>query len=153
MTPLRKLVVLCFVLLLAGGCTTSSSVSTGGLEAKNMKFSASKDAKDERSDARFKKGETVYVLFDVNGFKQADDDNIWVQQDLDVTGPDGKSVLKKENILDMHEKAPKGADNLNANNEIKLPDAAGPGAYKVTISLRDKIGNGTSTNTTNFTVE
>lgn len=152
MTPLRKIVLLCFVLILAGGCT-STSVSTGGLEAKNLKFSGSQDAKDERSDSKFKKGEKVFVLFDIEGFKQADDDNVWVQEDLDVAGPDGKSIMKRENLLELHQKAPKGTNTMNAHNDITLPDAAGPGEYKVTISLRDKVGGGTSTNTTTFTVE
>ena len=154
MTLTNKLGLLCCAgMLWAVGCqNVTTTVSTGELKADNMKMAASKGG-EERSNRTFKKGETVWVSFDIKGFKQADDGNIWVQEDIDVTAPDGKSILHKDNVLDFHQKADKGADNLQANNDITLPQAAGPGSYAVKISLRDKIGSGTSTVNSTFTEE
>lgn len=75
------------------------------------------------------------------------------QEDLDVSGPDGKSILHKENILDLHQKTDKGADNVHATNDITLPKPPAAGTYALKITLRDKIGNGTQTNNSTFVVE
>ena len=139
------------VSLMGAGCTVTTSVSTGGLGAEELHF-ATKEGGPEVSDKKFKKGEVVWMEFKVTGFKQADDDNVWVQEDIDVTGPDGKSVLKKENLLDLHQKAPKGANNVSASNNITLPKGSPVGAYNVKISLRDKVGGGSSTVNTAFEV-
>lgn len=138
--------------LFGAGCTgVTTSVSTGGLGTEDLHF-ATKENGPEVSDKRFKKGEVVWMEFKITGFKQADDDNVWVQEDLDVIGPDGKSILKKENLLDFHEKAPKGAGNVSASNNITLPKDSAPGAYNVKISLRDKVGGGSATVNTGFEV-
>lgn len=134
------------------GCTgVTTSVSTGGLGTEELHFAA-KEGGPEVSDKKFKKGDVVWMEFKITGFKQAEDDNVWVQEDIDVTGPDGKSIVKKENLLDLHQKAPKGADNVSASNNISLPKDSLPGAYNVKISLRDKVGGGSSTVNTGFEV-
>lgn len=150
MTAGRMLAMLCLALIVATGCT-STSVSTGGLKTENLKFAAAKDG-PVKSDRKFKKSEPVWILFDVQGFQQKDDDTVQVQQDLEVTGPDGKSILKKENILDVNQKFPRGTNNLNANNEVTLPKDAPVGDYKAVISLRDKVGGGTATLTESFSI-
>jgi hypothetical protein len=154
MKQLRNAALACLALLIfiAGGCTFSTSTTTTGLKADDIEMAAEK-AGAARSDHKFKKGETVWLRFNIEGFKQAADNDVWVQQDLDVTAPDGKNILHKDNILDLHQKAEKGASNVTATNEISLPATSAAGEYKVKVTLRDKIGEGTATHNFTFTVE
>lgn len=85
----------------------------------------------------------------VKGIKQADDSQIWVQQDLAVNGPNGGAVLNKENMVDLHSKAPAGTNQVTFNNDLNLP----VGAYEATISVHDKISGGITKTTLKFTVE
>lgn len=78
-TTMQRLCVMLLGVLLASGCTMTTSVGTGGLKADNMKMSAAKDGED-RSNHTFKKGEVVWVAFDIKGFKQADDGDVWVRK-------------------------------------------------------------------------
>lgn len=151
-TRMQKICMIFLGVLLATGCTVTTTTGTGTLRSDNVKMGTSKDGED-RSDHKFKKGETVWLAFDIKGFKQADDGDVWVQEDLDVTAPDGKSILHKENILDLHQKADKGAANVHATNEISLPKPPVAGTYTLKITLRDKIGNGTQTSNSTFVVE
>jgi hypothetical protein len=144
--------LVCLMMLLAGGCSSSTSSSGTGLRADDLKMAAEKNGAN-RGDHKFKKGEVVWLQFKVMGFKQADDGNVWVQQDLDVTAPDGKNILHKDNILDFHQVAPKGADSVDASNDITLPPGAPSGEYKVSIALRDKVWGGNATSNFSFTVE
>ena len=135
------------------GCDfVTTTISTGGLSVSDTKMSLAKGGADV-SSRKFKKDGPIFVQFTVKGIKQSDDDQVWIQQDLLLVGPDGKEVLKKENMLDMHEKAPKGTNLGNFSNTIDLPNNAVVGQYKVTLSVRDKVSGGTATTNLAFTAE
>jgi hypothetical protein len=148
---LRNTLAAAATLLLMTGCTVTTSTSTGSLSAENLRYSGTADASGVRSDATFKPGEVVYILFDVKGFKTDDKGQCHVQEDLLVKAPDGSEVLNKKNILDFTGE-PKGADSLNLNNDITLPPGAPAGKYSVTISLRDVVSSGTVNQNSGFTI-
>jgi hypothetical protein len=145
-----SLVALAATALLVTGCTVSTSTSTGSLSVEDLKFSSTKDGSQVRSDATFKPGEVVYILFKVKGFKNDDQGKAHVQEDLIVKGPDGKEVLNQKNLLDFNDK---GGDTLNLDNNLNVPPTFPTGTYSVTIALRDVNGGGTYNHNGSFKLE
>ena len=143
-------VMLASVFVFFAGCD-NVSVSKSGLSVVDVRMALSKDG-PAVTDRKFKKDERIFVSFTVKGIKQADDDQIWIQQDLAINGPDGKPVFSKENLLDMHSKAVKGANEGTFHNDLVLPDDAPVGAYEAVIKIRDKNSGGTSDTTQKFMV-
>ncbi len=115
--------------------------NAGELKVSNAHFSAS-DKGEAREDKTFKKGEVVWLFFDLEGFKTDKDDMFWVQEDLTVLDPEGNPVLQKENILDAKDK--KGdLKSLPIHNDITIKEPV-EGTYKINMTLRDKQGNQTT---------
>ncbi len=118
------------------GLSVGGSASTDtNLSIRSFRFAAG-DAETVRKPSIFQPGETLYLVFDVNGFgvkgKKA-----WIQEDLSVNYPDGSVGLKLENINDFNQEVPQ-AGPIRFENHIALPGTAQAGRYTVTITLRDK---------------
>ncbi|MEW6279522.1 MAG: hypothetical protein AB1758_12915 [Candidatus Eremiobacterota bacterium] len=151
-TPLAVLAAI-LVAWLATGCTVTTSTSTGGLSVNDFKFSAEGPDGESRSDAKFKAGETVYTIFEVTGFKQGDDKKVTLEEDLKVTGPDGKAIIEQDGISLLDQSYDQAVDTVSAHNKLTLPESAPSGEYKVTMKLKDKVGGGTTTHNSKFTWE
>ncbi|MBT3182655.1 MAG: hypothetical protein HN337_09150 [Deltaproteobacteria bacterium] len=108
------------------------------LAIRNFSF-AEGDAKTPRKPSIFEPGETVFMLFDVNGYTVTKDD-VWVQEDLIISYPDGSVGLKLENINDFHQELEEGG-SIGFENNIALPANAQAGRYTVTINIRDRLAN------------
>ena len=143
--------MLASVFIFLAGCD-NVSVSKGSLSADDVIMSVSENG-PAAADRKFQRGVPIFIKLTVKGIKQADDSQVWVQQDLAVNGPNGGAVLNKENMVDLHSKAPAGTNQVTLNNDLNLPADAPVGAYEATISVRDKISGGTTKTTLKFTVE
>lgn len=105
---------------------------------KEFNFAAN-DEKEIRRPAIFEPGETVYLIFNVEGYK-VQSTRVWLQEDIAIGYPDGSIGLKVENINDLNRKV-SSLDPILFENNIALPDDAMPGRYSVTLTLRDKLAN------------
>lgn len=102
-----------------------------------QQFSFAAGSPDQkRKPSIFQPGETVYIVFNVDGFQIADG-KAWIQEDLMVRYPDESIGLKLENVIDFHETVIKEGP-VEFSNNIALPQNALPGRYTVTLTLRDK---------------
>jgi len=79
------------------------------------------------------------MLFDVNGYTVKNDE-VWIQEDLSISYPDGSVGLKLENINDFHQELEQGGF-IRFENNIALPGNAQAGRYTITISIRDRLAN------------
>ena len=149
-TTIQTILVSLGLAMACVGCTITTS--SGALTTKNVRFATTEKGETVRSNATFKPGETAWILFDVASFKKDPAGKAHVQEDLVVLGPDGKEVLNKKNLLDFNEDA-KGGDVLNLNNHLDLPAGFPGGSYSITMTIRDVVGNSTTTTNTKMTVE
>ncbi|MFH1830940.1 MAG: RDD family protein [Pseudomonadota bacterium] len=106
------------------------------LGIRNFIFAA-ESPDSERKPAILQPGEMLYMVFDVGGFTLKDG-KAWVQEDLNISYPDGSVGLKLQNINDFNQKLSEQGP-IRFENNISLPDKAQPGRYTVTITLRDKL--------------
>ena len=150
---MKKLIsaLLASVFILTAGCD-NVAVSKGGLSVDDVIMSVSENGPAATGN-KFQRGVPIFIKLTVKDIKQADDAQVWVQQDLEVKGPDGAAVLNKENMVDLHSKAPEGTNLVTVKNDLSLPADAPVGAYEASISVRDKISGGTTKTTIKFTVE
>lgn len=143
--------MLALALLFTAGCD-SVTVSSGGLSVDDVGMALNEN-RPAVTDRKFQRGVPTFILFTIKGIKQADDDQVWIQQDLAVDGPDGKSVLSKENMLEIHAKADKGSNLAKFNNKLTPPEDAPVGTYKASIKVLDKNSGGRASTTLTFTIE
>lgn len=143
--------VLASAFMFSAGCD-NVTVSKGALSVSDVSMALNQEG-PAVADRKFKRGVPTFILFTVTGIKQADDNQVWVQQDLAVEGPDGKTVFSKENMLDLNSKADKGTNQATFNNKLTLPEDALLGAYTASINVRDKISSGTTSTKLKFTLE
>lgn len=121
---------------LSGTGRDLNNIRAQNIGLKNFNF-AGNSADSIRKPSIFKPGESLFMVFDVEGYGVMAG-KAWVQEDLSIRYPDGSVGLTLENINDFNKELPdKGA--LRFENNISLPETAMPGRYTVTITLRDKI--------------
>lgn len=106
------------------------------LVMKNFQF-AEGSPEDIRTPVIYRPGETVYLVFEVDGFKR-DKKNVWLQEDLAVRYPDDSVGLKLENLNDFNQEVAE-AGPIRFENHIAIPAGAMPGRYSITITIRDKF--------------
>jgi len=89
-------------------------------------------------------GDKVFLRFEVGGAAISAKRQIWLQQDLELLGPDGQRVFMRKNISGIKQKVSVEIDWITLNNAAKLQQGLETGTYKLVIHLRDRIaGAGT----------
>lgn len=112
------------------------------LALTNFRFGVD-DPNTRRTPPVYDPGETVYLLFEINGYTRRDR-MVWIQEDLMVQYPDGTTGLKQENAAEYHQIIKPGGGPIELINNIALPPTAAPGVYVVTVTLRDVLANNAS---------
>ena len=139
--------VLVIVLLLIAGVLLFRYLGSGdritsyGLTVKDLVISHEKDG-PAAAPRVFYPGDEIYIRFFLSDFQLDSEGNLWIQEDLTMTDPNGVSVLSRQNLIDDRVPPPEGMTSVPVNNTITLFETAQPGTYTVQISVRDKIGGG-----------
>lgn len=109
---------------------------SANLATTNFRFAAG-DPNSLRKPSIFQPGETLFLVFEVDGYKR-DDGKVWIQEDISVRYPDDSIGLKLENINDFNQEVDQEGP-IRFENNMAIPDTASPGRYTVTITIRDKL--------------
>jgi uncharacterized RDD family membrane protein YckC len=118
-----------------GGLGGLTSKTIQNLIVPQFSFSAG-SIEQKRRPAIFQPGETLFLVFNVDGF-EVRDGKVWIQEDLLVRYPDDSIGLKLENVIDFHQAVAQEGP-IEFTNNIALPEGALPGRYTVTLTLRDQ---------------
>ena len=92
-------------------------------------------------DGRFRRGEKTHLILRQAGpFKAGADGLHWFDLDMTVTGPDGRVVLEKKDLLgeNGHIKLPGGVAE-SPYGIFESAVAMDPGEYRMALTLRDKV--------------
>ncbi|HPQ80158.1 MAG TPA: RDD family protein [bacterium] len=120
----------------ASGRSTKLSDMPANLITMNFRF-AGGNPESIRRPAIFQPGETLYIVFEVSGYRR-EDSKAWLQEDLSVNYPDDSLGLKLENINDFNQELLKEGP-IRFENNIAIPEGAQPGRYTVTVTIRDRL--------------
>lgn len=118
------------------GKLKGSTEAPANLSTRNFRFAAG-DAATVRKPSIFQPGETLYIVFEVEGY-QVKEGKVWIQEDLNVRYPDDSVGLKLENINDFNQELDQTGP-IRFTNNIAIPEGAQPGRYTVTMTIRDKL--------------
>ena len=131
-----------FLAVLLSSCSGSGGrITSYGLSAKDLVISHEKDG--PAGEPRiFNPGDKIYLRFSLSDYKLDPEGNLWIQEDLAMSDPNGVSVLTRANLIDDRIPPPEGAQSVPVNNTITLFNTAKPGKYTIVINVRDKIGGG-----------
>ncbi len=112
------------------------------------------DGKMVACDGKFRRGEKVHlVLRSVGPFQAGPDGRHWFDLDMNVAGPGGQTVLDQKNLLG--EKGHVKLDDATAESPYGIFESAvgmKPGDYKMTLTIRDRIGGPEATVVQSFTL-
>jgi hypothetical protein len=137
----------------SGGGDQPAQSGGGDVKVANFTFAEGDNRESARDSKQFQAGEVVFLVFDIQDFKQDKDGTVWVQEDLKVTDPEGNVILDNKNLLDLKDKGEPGTDNVSAHNKITLEPGNPPGTYRVSMIVRDKIGGQETTFEEEFEVQ
>ncbi len=144
------------LLFLVAACHTKTSTSFGLTVQKSVLASA--NAKGQvvpSTDNTFTRGQTIYfVLVNVGKFTQDKDGLCWFDMDMQLIGPDGKVLLEKKDILGNEGHAAL-KDDIAASPHITFTTTKDmqPGTYKFKLTIYDKIGKGSASESATFTLK
>jgi hypothetical protein len=103
--------------------------------------------------AAYRPGDTVWIRFDITGYKYGEQNSIDVAYDVAVSGPDGKQVFAQENAAVEKSQAVYPQPWVPGAFSLTLTGDTAKGAYSVAITARDATGKQSVTEKAEFRVE
>ena len=155
-TILYGVIITALIPVLFSSCTSTSTSKLISIEDYTFARTGENDQLVTIEDpALFKRGEAVHlVLLNVGPFKKDSTGLNWFDIDMEVTGPDGSTVISEKGLLGDN-----GHLNLD-NNMASSPystcyttEDLAVGEYKFKMTIYDRIGSGKATQTATFKLE
>ncbi len=111
------------------------------ITARNFRFFRSEEESAQLVTPVYRRGESVWVRFDIVGYKLGEKNRMDVSYGVSVIGPAGNTMYSQPDAATEQGESfyPKkylpGAFSLNLDNKVR------PGTYAIVLSLRDEVGN------------
>lgn len=141
------------VIFLLAACHTKTSTSFGLTvqKAALAKMGPNNKLVPNKDDS-YTRGEKIYfVLLNVGKFQQDAQGLNNFDMDMKITNSDGKVVLERKALLGKngHVKLP---NDTAASPHVMVPTSENvkPGKYKITVTIYDKIGKGSASESATF---
>lgn len=123
------------------------------LVARNFRFLRAEDDTQPLQPPVYRPGDTLWVRFEMVGYKLGEKNRLQVSYGVSVLSPSGRSMYSepKAAVEQGESFYPKrylpGMFSLNLNKDVR------PGVYTLVLSLRDEVGNQTDESKHEFTVQ
>jgi hypothetical protein len=103
--------------------------------------------------AAYRPGDTVWVRFDVTGYKYGEQNSIDVAYDVAVSAEDGKQLYAQQDAAVEKSQAFYPQPWIPGAFSLTLQPDMHPGIYSISVTARDAIGKQTQTTKADFKVE
>jgi len=123
------------------------------LVIRNLYFYRSADDETPLHVAAYRAGDSVWVKFDVTGYKHGEQNATDVSYDVAVTSAGGKQLFSQENAAVERSQAFYPQPWVPGSFSLTLQATMAKGDYNVEITARDGIGNQSVRSTAAFRVE
>ncbi len=120
------------------------------LVLRNVRLTEGEDG-PPRADARYSAGSTVWMAFDIVGFRAGADKTIRVQEHMTVVSASGEKVLDGQ-VLDLNRQFFYVPKRLPITNNISLGQIP-PGEYQATLTVTDGVGSQRYEHAVRFTIQ
>jgi hypothetical protein len=138
---------------------TAFSVGGKGVERssalviRNLGFYRSSEDQAALKPAAYRPGDTLWVRFDITGYRYGDQNAIDAGYDVEVLSPSGKQLFAEENAAVEKSQAVYPQPWVPATFNLSLDAKATPGVYTLVITAHDGIGNQMAVERPEFRVE
>ena len=123
---------------------------SAALVLRNVRFTEGEDGQP-RNDSRYGAGSTVWMAFDVVGFRAGPDKSIRVQEQMTVTSASGAKALDAQ-VLNLNRQFFYVPRRLPITNHITLGTMPA-GDYQVTLVVTDQVGGQRCEQSMRFTIQ
>jgi len=142
---------------------TTSGESTFGVEAKfvapsgilavrELNFYRNQDDTTALITPSYRAGDIVWVKFYITGYKYGEQNSIDASYDVELLGPDGTSIMKKEDAAMEKSMAYYPQPYIPGIFNLTLKSTMSHNVYTLVITAHDAMGKQTATATSKFQV-
>ncbi len=133
-----------------GGVAIQPSAS---VTVENFHFFRSENDRQPLDIPAFSPGDTVFVRFDLAGFKTGPQNQYHLSYGLTVLRPDGKPFLEKPNAAELQSSSFYPAQFLPCDMDLRTAHDSERGEYIVVLTVRDLVANTSSESKKAFSIE
>lgn len=126
---------------------------TDTVSVEHFQFFRKEGDRDPLELPAYSAGDTVYVAFDMVGFKLGPGNQYRLTYGITVLRPDGKVFLQQPSAAEIAESSFYPAQFVPANFQVKTPSRAEAGQYTILLSVHDLVANRTYETKQAFTIE
>ena len=123
------------------------------LAIRNLRFYAAEDDRKPLDTAAYRAGETVWVKFDITGYKFAPGNEFQVSYGIQAILPSGKVGLSQADAATLTDKTFYPERYAPGEFSLPLPTTVPTGQHTIVITAHDKIGDQTAEARARFSVE
>lgn len=127
--------------------------STDSVSVEHFQFFRKEGGRDPLELPAYSAGDSVYMGFDIAGFKLGPGNHYHLTYGITVLRPDGKVFLQEPNAAEIEDSSFYPTQFVPANFQVKTPSRAEAGRYTVLLSVRDLVANQTYEAKQGFTIE
>jgi len=127
--------------------------SSETLVIRNLRFYAAEEDRKPLETAAYRIGETVWVKFDITGYKFGPGNEFQVSYGIDAILPSGKVGLSQPDAATLSDKTFYPERYAPGVFSLPLPSNVPAGRHTLVITAHDKIGNQTADAKAQFSVE
>ena len=126
---------------------------TDSISVEHFQFFRKEGNRDPLEVPAYSAGDTVYIAFDMVGFKLGPGNQYRLNYGITVLRPDGKVFLEQPNAAEIEENSFYPAQFVPANFQVRTTSRAGAGQYTILLSVHDLVANQTYETKQAFTIE
>jgi hypothetical protein len=125
---------------------------SGILAVRELNFYRNQDDTTALITPSYRPGDMVWVKFYITGFKYGEQNSIDSSYDVELYGPDGTSIMKKEDAAMEKSMAYYPQPYIPAIFNLTLKPTMSQNVYTVVITAHDAVGNQTASAKSKFQV-
>ena len=111
------------------------------LKLAEFYFATGPEPTQIRHDRNFRQGDLIFLFFKIEGFQLGDEKEASLSEDLKVDDPKAKSVLAKNQIVNISKQVEDPTKGILFANNIQLPKKSPKGKYRVIITVYDHVAD------------
>jgi hypothetical protein len=123
------------------------------LEIRNVGFYRSEDAAKALEVPAYSPGDTLWIRFDIEGFKLGEQNRYDVSYGIQVLRANGESMFSQADAASEHGESFYPRRYVPAGLSLNLQKDIKPGQYTLVLSARDKIGDQAAESRQTFSVQ
>lgn len=125
---------------------------SGILAVRELNFYRNQDDTTALITPSYRPGDIVWVKFYITGFKYGEQNSVDASYDVELLGPDGASIMKKEDAAMEKSTAYYPQPYIPGIFNLSLKSTMTHNVYTVVITAHDAVGNQTATGKSKFQV-